>query len=211
MDKIHVIRTGVFGVNTLIVPLSQNDCFVVDPAACSLAGDQFKITSYLESKKLNCVQIVLTHTHFDHITGIDTVKKCFPQAKISVHKLEEGELASPPGIINNSAINFFGELSLLEAVSKQPSADVLLEDGDSVFDFKVIHTPGHTPGSICLYSKERNVLISGDTLFDYGGYGRTDLQGGSEEQIMKSLEKLRKMIPSGTLVYPGHDSFGFMY
>ena len=80
MDKIHVIRTGVFGVNTLIVPLSQNDCFVVDPAACSLSNDKYKITSFLESKKLNCREIVLTHAHFDHITGIDTVKNCFPEA-----------------------------------------------------------------------------------------------------------------------------------
>lgn len=211
MDKIHVIRTGVFGVNTLIVPLSQNDCFVVDPAACSLSGDKYKITSYLESKKLNCREIVLTHAHFDHITGIDTVKNCFPEAKIAIHKNDSDELRYAPGPMNSSAISFFGESSLLDAIMVQPAADILLEDGDSVFDFTVIHTPGHTPGSICLYSKERNVLISGDTLFDYGGYGRTDLQGGDEALILKSLENLRKIIPADALVYPGHDNFGFKF
>lgn len=209
MDKIHVIRTGVFGVNSLIVPLPQNKCFVVDPAACELSGDQNKISSYLESKKLECVQIVLTHTHFDHITGINHLKKCFPNAKVSVHSLEAGELQNPPGPMNDSAIRFFGELSLLKAVSVQPTAEILLHDGDAVFDFSVIHTPGHSPGSICLYSSERNILISGDTIFDYGGYGRTDLYGGNESEIIKSIEKLHKMIPPGTLVYPGHDSFGF--
>ena len=84
-----------------------------------------------------------------------------------------------------------------------------------LYGWKVIHTPGHTPGSICLYNKafnnEKGALISGDTLFDYGGYGRTDMAGGDEAQIMHSLELLRQTIPAGTLVYPGHDSFGFSF
>ena len=154
---------------------------------------------------------MLTHSHFDHITGLRHLKDSYPNAKISIHSLEENELLAPPGPINDSSIRFFGELSLLAEVAKQPPADILLNDGDFVFDFKVIHTPGHTPGSICLYSKERNILISGDTIFDYGGYGRTDLYGGSESEIMKSIEKLKKIIPSGTLVYPGHDSFAFAF
>ena len=77
-------------------------------------------------------------------------------------------------------------------------------------NWKVISTPGHTPGSICLYNKEEKILISGDTLFAYGGYGRTDMAGGDEAQIIHSLAMFRENIPAGTHVYPGHDE-DFIY
>ncbi|MCR5188251.1 MAG: MBL fold metallo-hydrolase [Treponema sp.] len=211
---IHVIRTGSLGVNSLIVDVgakAEKKCFVVDPAACSLSGDEDKILDYLKSKKLLCQAIVLTHSHFDHITGIAQIKEAFPAAKIYLHESEAGELLNPPGPMNKSVLEFFGAPQILTIVEKQPPADVLVKEGDEVFGWKVIHTPGHTPGSICLYNKGENTLISGDTLFDYGGYGRTDMYGGDEATIMKSLDRLRKEIPQGTLVYPGHDSFGFKF
>lgn len=211
---IHVIRTGVLAVNSLIVDIgdkADKKCFVVDPADCVFSGDENKILDYLKNKKLDCEAIVLTHSHFDHITGIAQLKSAFPAAKIYLHKSEAGELLNPPGPMNRSVLAFFGALQLLDTLSMQPPVDVLLEDGQDVFGWKVIHTPGHTPGSICLYNKSENTLISGDTLFDYGGYGRTDMYGGDEATIMRSLERLRKEIPQGTLVYPGHDNFGFKF
>jgi len=211
---IHVIRSGVFAVNSLIVEIgSKTDktCFLVDPAACYLSGDEDKILDYLKGKKLDCKAIVLTHSHFDHITGIAQIKKAFPAAKIYLHESEVGELINPPGPMNKSVLNFFGAPQILDVIAKQPQADVLVKEGDDIFGWKVIHTPGHTPGSICLYNPSENTLISGDTLFDYGGYGRTDMYGGDEATIMKSLDRLRKEIPQGTLVYPGHDSFGFKF
>ena len=77
--------------------------------------------------------------------------------------------------------------------------------------WKVIHTPGHSPGSVCYYNEKEKLLISGDTLFDYGGYGRTDMIGGDEALIQKSLSELKRIVKSGTKVYPGHDSFGFLF
>ena len=77
--------------------------------------------------------------------------------------------------------------------------------------WKVIHTPGHSPGSVCYYNEDMQFLISGDTLFDYGGYGRTDMTGGDELLLRKSLNKLGQIIKKGTKVYPGHDSFGFSF
>ena len=212
--KIHVIRSGVLKVNTLIVPVEGNSCFVVDPAGCSLSGDSSVITDYLKSHKLECCGIVLTHSHFDHITGIAVIKHAFPDAKIAIHEAELSELSSPPGPMNNSVLQFFGAPELLSVVAQQPPADTPLRDGMSIFGWKVLHTPGHTPGSICLYNPKagdngEGVLISGDTLFDYGGYGRTDMYGGNESEIIKSLSRLRHDIPEGTKVYPGHDSFGF--
>ena len=204
-------------VNTLIVPMGDGQCFVVDPAGCSLSGDANAVTDYLKLHKLVCAGIVLTHSHFDHITGIAPVKAAFPDAQIALHEAELSELngSGAPGAMNNSVLHFFGAPELLSVVAAQPPAEMSLTDGASVFGWKVIHTPGHTPGSICLYKAGENgesgVLISGDTLFDYGGYGRTDMYGGDELEIQKSLVRLRKEIPAGTLVYPGHDNFGFMY
>ena len=212
---IHIIRTGFFGVNTLVVPLQDKACFVVDPAGCKLSGDSSSVTDYLKNKKLECKAIILTHSHFDHITGIAPVKEAFPDAKIAIHKAEVNELINPPGPMNDSVIRFFGQLSLLDAVAGQPPADVELYESctlDKVTgsgiggeEWRVLSTPGHTPGSICLYNENQKVLISGDTLFAYGGYGRTDMYGGDEAQIMKSLARLRKEIPAGTHVFPGHD------
>lgn len=220
--KIHVIHTGVFKVNTLIVPLDEKSggvgkCFVVDPAACKISGDENLILDYLKSHKLECVGIVLTHSHFDHITGIAPLKAAFLKAQICIHGLEAGELTGSgvAGPMNQSVLRFFGAPELLEVVGMQPACETLLREGMTIFGWKVLHTPGHTPGSICLYNAEfaddgRGVLISGDTLFDYGGYGRTDMYGGDEEEIQRSLARLHGEIPAGTLVYPGHDSFGFM-
>jgi len=218
--KIHIIRTGFFSVNTLIVPLKDNKCFVVDPAACAASGDQKVIIDYLKSKKLDCQAIVLTHSHFDHITGLADLKAAFPAAKIAIHEMEINELSNPPGPMGEGVIRFFGNLMLLKEVAKQPPADLVLRDGGNLEEalgpgldgekWRVISTPGHTPGSICLYNAERGELISGDTIFAWGGYGRTDMPGGNEEQIMKSISLLQKLIPKGTHVFPGHDE-DFIY
>ncbi len=216
--KLHILRTGVLKVNTLVVPTTGGKCFIVDPAACSLSGDASIITDYLKSHKLECEGIVLTHSHFDHITGVAELKAAYPSAKIYVHEAEAGELngSGVAGPMNQSVLRFFGAPELLEVVGAQPAADVLMRDGMSVFGWKVIHTPGHTPGSVCLYKAEageegQGVLLSGDTLFDYGGYGRTDMYGGDEAEIQRSLARLHGEVPSGTLVYPGHDNFGFKF
>ena len=217
--KIHVLHTGVFKVNTLVVPCEGGKCFIVDPAACRLSGDENLILDYLKAHKLECEGIVLTHSHFDHITGIAPLKTAFPEAKVYVHEAEAAELggggAGAAGPMNRSVLQFFGAPELLEVVGQQPAADTLMREGMSVFGWKVLHTPGHTPGSVCLFKADatddgRGILISGDTLFDYGGYGRTDMYGGDELEIQKSLARLQQEIPAGTLVYPGHDNFGFM-
>ena len=78
--SIHVIRSGIFEVNSLVVDFSPNKCFVVDPAACRFSNDQNKILDYLKKRKLDCQGILLTHCHFDHVTGINEIKNAFPKA-----------------------------------------------------------------------------------------------------------------------------------
>ena len=224
MEKFYCLQTGVFGVNTYIVPLDcagdvntaafPRPALVVDPAACMLTGDASKITGFLAQKKLTCRAILLTHSHFDHIMGISVIKKAFPDAKVYVHKAEAGELGcaargEEAGIINRSILSSFEMEAVLEGVASQPEADILLTGGEVLFDdWKVIHTPGHSPGSVCYYSEKEGLLLSGDTMF-YHSWGRTDMQGGNEAQIYASLSLLKKTVKAGTLVLPGHDCTGF--
>lgn len=215
-SKIHVIRTGFLSTNSLVVSLGNKEVFVVDPADCKASRDENKILDYLKANKLECLGIVLTHSHFDHIMGLENLKKAFPKAPILIHQAEAEELQNPPGPMNRSLLDDFCMTYLLEPVSKLPAADILLQDkqtleciADYGKNWTVIHTPGHTPGSICLYNQKDNILISGDTLFADGGYGRTDMYGGNYSKIAHSLAMLKVSIPSDTKVYPGHEAFGF--
>ena len=134
--SLTVINTGVFSVNSLVVPVGDgqggegNKCFVVDPAGCSLTGDENKIVDYLKREGLQCVEIVLTHFHFDHITGIAPVKAAFPDASIAIHEDDFSELQNPPGPIGVALVNAMGVNGLLEEIAKQPNADIALKDGE---------------------------------------------------------------------------------
>lgn len=144
-------------------------------------------------------QIVLTHEHYDHCGG---VRKLFEltsrKAKIIAHvdasdKIEKGE-------------SDFA--SMLGGVMPKMSVNIKIEEGDELKigdeEFKVIHTPGHTPGSICLYSKDSKTLFSGDTVFPNGYFGRYDFPGGDADQLKNSIEKLAKLNIEN--IYPGHET-----
>ena len=219
MTEIQIKQTGLLSVNTLIVPVCDNKVFIVDPAACSISGDSFSFLNFLKTNNLECIGIVLTHSHFDHITGLFELKEIFPNAKIAIHKEEASEIQAGLGPMNKSILQNFGMSSLIPFFNQFVNPDILLQDKNNLSVFAkltdeklsselkkwiVIHTPGHSPGSICLYNEEKRVLISGDTLF-YGTCGRTDMYGGCQRTIEASLAKLDKIIPNGTKVYPGHD------
>ncbi|MCQ2585771.1 MAG: MBL fold metallo-hydrolase [Treponema sp.] len=199
--EIKCIQTGVFRVNTYIVPVEGNKVFVVDPAACAFSGDENKITLYLEKNHLECVAVLLTHCHFDHISGILPIKQKFPKAKIVASAIDAPEIGY--GMINKACLRGMGLEDLAETLMKQPKTDTLLHEGDDFYGWKVMITPGHTSGSLCLYNEAEKKLISGDTLF-YNGYGRTDLPTGSDREMAESLERLRREIPFNADLYPGH-------
>lgn len=150
---------------------------VVDPAF-----DTGKILRQASVDGYHIKYILTTHTHFDHIGGhksmIDSTG-----AKVVVHRLEADQITK-----------------------NQIPADIIVEDGDEIrigdITVRVIHTPGHTPGAICLLI-DREKLITGDTLF-IGDCGRTDLPGGSSKALYESIQKLAALDP-GIEVYPGHD------
>lgn len=219
MTEIQIKQTGLLSVNTLIVPVCDNKVFIVDPAACSISGDSFSFLNFLKTNNLECIGIILTHSHFDHITGLFELKEIFPNAKIAIHKDEASEIQAGLGPMNQSILQNFGMSSLIPFFNQFVNPDILLQDKNNLSIFAqspdeklsselkkwiVIHTPGHSPGSICLYNEEKRVLISGDTLF-YGTCGRTDMYGGNQRTIEASLAKLDRIIPNGTKVYPGHE------
>ncbi len=136
--------------------------------------------------------IILTHCHYDHSGGAAQVAESFG-AKIAIHK-EDAPLLNNP---HASASELFGE----RAPSIVP--DILLSGGEKFGELEVIHTPGHTPGGICLYDPGAKALFSGDTVFPDGSFGRTDLAGGNALKLIESIKKLTLLDVS--IMYPGHE------
>jgi len=135
--------------------------------------------------------IVLTHCHFDHIAHLaDIAHMC--RAKVAIHH------ADAPGLADD-----LRSLSLhFGARSPCVVPDITLGEGDTVGDLAVLHTPGHTPGSISLFSECDRILISGDTVFTDGAFGRYDFVGGSRVDLSRSLDRLSALDVEG--LYPGH-------
>lgn len=230
---IEIIPTGPFKVNTLVVSLGGPYVFIVDPAACPFSGDTFAISCYLEEKKLIPLLIILTHGHFDHVSGLKKLHEDFPAAKILIHEKDKDFIGKNSSLLQGRSLSLMGFEEFLPYVCDLPEADAFLQNKKSLWEcafssagsgallkgdekslkeklslWGVLHTPGHSPGSVCLYNGAERTLISGDTIF-YQSYGRTDLPGGDESLICKSLKELYHTIPSNTLVYPGHDYCGF--
>lgn len=237
--EIHAAQTGPLDVNTFILPLAGRAVLLVDPAACQFSGDEKRLAQVLDEHDCVPVGVLLTHGHFDHVCGLKALRAAFPNIPIAIHEDDQKFLGVDSREAHRQSLAFVGmdedEDFLLE-LSGLPAADFLFKDGDlldGVFktecvagaftgdeapDFeavanalshwRVIHTPGHTKGSVCFYNESEKTLVSGDTIF-YQSYGRTDLPGGDESQMQKSLAKIFDGIPKDVLIYPGHGAYGF--
>ena len=184
---IKSIVVGQFGSNCYIVGSdSGREGIIIDP------GDEAdKILDAVKASGLDIKMIVITHGHIDHVSAVKEVKEA-TGAEVAIH-------ADDAGFLQDGRAALFFDISY--PVSPP---DRLLKGGDSIdvggLHFEVIHTPGHSPGGICLLGE--GVLFSGDTLFNFG-IGRYDFPGSSGSQLAESLRQLMTL-PDEVIVYPGH-------
>ncbi|MDX1358323.1 MAG: MBL fold metallo-hydrolase [Clostridia bacterium] len=192
MDRLDIKRftSRMLGANTYVLS-SGPVGIIVDP--CTKVDI---IKNYCSEKNILIKQVVLTHCHIDHTLYLNEYLEAFDTV-FAIHK--EGNEMNMDSNLNGSRL--FGMNKSFR------TADILLSEGDELnlhgTKVRVIETPGHSPGSICLYSD--NVLMSGDTLFNMS-IGRSDLPGGNQDLLMKSLEILMEL-PDETIIYPGHGTF----
>jgi hydroxyacylglutathione hydrolase len=190
-----IIKTFVssdFEVNSYIV-YDEVSCkaIIIDapPESCEAA------LNFIKENKLTVENIILTHGHIDHIADADLLRKK-TNAKIFMHSDDYFWLDPPEYWLN-----------MITGKYEKFDPDQMVLDGEEFavgnLNFKILHTPGHTGGGICVYNKENNVLFSGDTIFQES-IGRTDLPGGSLEVLLKSITEKILTLPDETLVYPGH-------
>ncbi len=185
--KLHRFSLGSMVTNSYILFSEEERRAVLFDAP----AEPEKILKYLEERGLSLEYIFLTHAHFDHILALSELKAA-TGAKIVLHQNEE---------------QYLNDISLNLSYTELPhiDADILIKEGDT-FDFcetqiKVIHTPGHTVGSVCYYLGD--TLISGDTLF-LGSIGRFDFPFGSFDDEISSIKEKLMLLPDGVKVCPGH-------
>jgi hydroxyacylglutathione hydrolase len=188
----EILPVGPLQCNCSIIgDENTREAMVIDP------GDEIEdVIALLQKHGLTVKQIVITHAHIDHIGGAAKLRK----------------LTGAPVLLNQ---NDYALLKMLDvqaawvgmAVPEQVQIDQPLANGDKLqtgnLETTVMHTPGHTEGSVCLYFAAEHKLIAGDTLFA-GSIGRTDLPGGSLKKIMSSLHERVLTLPDETVVIPGH-------
>jgi glyoxylase-like metal-dependent hydrolase (beta-lactamase superfamily II) len=181
---------GSMGVCSYIIGCEETKKgAVVDPG-----GDEHRILAEVDKLGLDIEYIIATHGHPDHVCGNRIIKEATNGA-IVMHTSDADFFGNP------EMQNYFSMLGL----EPSPPVDIKVEEGESInigkLSWKVIHTPGHTPGGVCLYCAPN--LITGDTLF-VGGVGRTDFPGGSYDELINSLQKKVLVLPGETVIWPGH-------
>jgi len=187
--EINKIVVGQVESNCYIVSF-KNKGFIIDPG-----GGFSKIEKYLKNKKIKPLFILNTHGHYDHILSNNDIINKY-KIPLWIHKKDNFMLEEP-----EKNLSFY-----MGTPFKSKKADILLHDGYK-FEFlnttwRVLHTPGHTDGSIVIFNKQNQIMFTGDTLFAEG-WGRTDFPGGSRSQIKKSLKKLF-CFDDDYRCYPGH-------
>lgn len=189
--QVKTPQVGLLTNSYVICDEKTKEAMVIDPG-----GEANRIAETLDILDANLKYIFITHCHADHIGAINELKK-LKGGKILISR------ADSEGLYNeeiNLAYYINMEKPELEADSRVDDND-LIHIGD--LEFKVIATPGHTKGGLCLYSEKEGLVFTGDTLFS-GTWGRTDLPTGNFVDIITSITNRLMVLPDDTIVYPGH-------
>jgi len=188
----EVLPVGMLGCNCSVLgDESTREAIVVDPG-----DDVSEIIAILDRHRLKVTMIVITHAHIDHIGGAEKLRT-HTSAPVYMHEADTG--------LSQQLDVQAGWLGM--ATPKNPGIDKPAQEGDVIragsIEGHILHTPGHTPGSISVYLPLEKKLIAGDTLFQRS-IGRTDLPGGDTAQIGRSIRGKLYTLPEETIVFPGH-------
>ena len=193
--KIKTFVFNAFQENTYLLYDDSGEAAIVD-AGCGGPREHELVERTCADLCLRPVLLLNTHCHIDHLLGVAHLQRRYG-AQAAVHRADEPLLASLP-----AQAALFGV-----PLDEVPQFDIWLEHGQTVrfghTELLVLHTPGHSPGGVCLLHQESGTLLSGDTLFR-GSVGRTDLPGGDYNTLMQSIEQHLLPLPDSTIALPGH-------
>ncbi len=195
MLQIKVLTFNPVQENTYVLFNEFNECIIVDPG-CYFDKEKEELKSFIDKNGLKPKRLLNTHCHLDHVFGNKFIAEEY-KLSLRLHKNEEEMLEMAPAsalMFNLPFDNYKGEL-------------VFLQEGDIVSlrddKLEVIEAPGHSPGSVCFYCEKQQFIIGGDVLFQ-NSIGRTDLPGGSHEDLIKNIKEKLFTLPENVTVYPGH-------
>lgn len=191
--KIFCMTLGQMATNCYLAYTEKSkEAVIIDPAD---SGDY--ILERINELRLKPVAIIATHGHFDHILAVTELKLSLPKTNFYIHKSDLNILKR-----TKSTAKYFLGINVDPPIlpDKYLENNMVIRFGSD--KLKIMETPGHTPGSVCIYEAS-GYLFSGDTIFADGNYGRTDLSGGNYQQLMSSI-KLLMNLPNKTKIYSGH-------
>ena len=195
MLNVQAFDRGLLGSNTFLVwDDASLEGLIVD---CGNRPEAVK--TFASCKGVKVKYIVLTHGHYDHAEYAENYKSAFAGAMLVCHRAEKPVLADSEANVSE----LFGAGNIYPLPDIELEEDDILALGES--ELICIHTPGHTPGSLCLFCEQEKVMFTGDTLFNMG-YGRTDFKHGDERALIASLLRLLKIEPE-TVFYSGHGGY----
>lgn len=195
MTKVYQLTFGPFAENTYIIADDDSNALIIDPGMYH-AEENAQFFEFLNSNQLKPCRLILTHAHLDHVFGVNWVNKTYgltPELHYEDRVVYESahSVAKQYGLHMEELIK--GDFSLVHGQK--------FEFGEC--NFTIIHTPGHSPGSVCFRNDEEAYIVSGDVLFQ-GSIGRTDLPGGDYSVLMRSINEQIINLNKDTVVYSGH-------
>lgn len=192
--SITTFTLGPFQTNCYVVTSGGPGCWIID--ASFTPGP---LVDHIRREKLTPEALILTHAHVDHIAGVAEVRRAFPKLPILIHEAEREWLSDP--MLNLSAV--MGQSVTAPGPDRMIAAGETLILGGSTW--RVLHTPGHSPGGVTLWCEAAGAAIVGDSLFA-GSIGRTDFPGSDNDMLLASIRTQLYTLPPMTMVYPGHGS-----